>query len=362
MQINRKQLRYIYNRFGFTRPSFAYYPENSATPNKRAAYGEARVGIMTNGAAGIMVEQGTENLAPSPNDLTVKAAAAPELSIYPNYFVCADIDRAYQKCAITADGGPLFCWVDAYGTAAQIRIGLYDTTAATYLVNTTFALTGASQRLEVTVPTTTAGNTIQLLFRVFPGTTYVDWIQLERRTYGTSKINGTRAHETLSMPGLPTVEGEIEVTVDVTDKCKRQVANVYPALVTITRANGDIGLSLYHSPGADAFAFYTRNDANEQTRVNFADSLIPNGTRTLKISITTSAVILYCDGAEIARIDNPKLPSGWGRIYLGSSATGTNHADAMFGGIKMIAPDSTVLSDILFNGPDFIRKARTIQL
>jgi hypothetical protein len=122
------------------------------------------------------------------------------------------------------------------------------------------------------------------------------------------------------------------------------------------------GLALQHAPDGATFGLQTRGDDEQVTSKWFSDSLIPNGTRTLKISITTSAVILYCDGAEIARIDNPALPSAWGRIYLGSSATGTNHADAMFGGIKMIAADSTVLSDILFNGPDFIRKARTIQL
>jgi hypothetical protein len=290
--------------------------------------------------AGVLIEEGTTNLVTAPNDLTVKAAASPELTIYPNYFVCADTDRAYQKCAITADGGALSCWVEAYGTATQIRVGLYDATAGAYLVNTTFALTGVVQRLEVNVPTTTAGNTVQLILRIYPGTTYVDWTQLERKTYGTSRANGTRSPESLSVPVpfTPQTGGSLSFRVDVTDKCKRQVLGVSPTLLTITRADGGNGLEITHAQAAAEFRIVTYNDAGEMTYKWFSDSLIPNGTRELEIihDKAIPAIILHCDGNEIARIDNPELPSGWGRAYLLSDAAGKNHAHASVGNLRMV--------------------------
>jgi hypothetical protein len=165
---------------------------------------------------------------------------------------------------------------------------------------------------------------------------FIAWRPMvEAKPYCTSWTDGTRAPETLSVPVLFEREGEVEFNVDVNDACKRQATGEYPRLLHMTRANGNRGLTLHHSQIAAAYQLRTDDDTGANTSVDFADSLIPNGTRTLKISITTSAVILYCDGVEIARIDNPALPSAWGRIWLGSSATGTNHADASFGNLRL---------------------------
>jgi len=157
-------------------------------------------------------------------------------------------------------------------------------------------------------------------------------------------VPGVHLAEAISapVPFTPAQGGEISFIVEVNDACKRQVANQYPALITMARANGGTGLTITHSPSAALFAFLTRNDANEETRVNVADSLIPNGTRELKIRQTLTAVILYCDGQPIAQIGNgtpetkPKLPSGWGRAYPLSSATGTYQAGTTVGNLRMV--------------------------
>jgi hypothetical protein len=172
---------------------------------------------------------------------------------------------------------------------------------------------------------------------------FIAWRPMaEAKPYCTSWTDGIRAPETLSVPGLPTVEGEIEVDVEVTPQSKRQVIGEYPMLVYIERSIGGSGLAVSHAATSALFCLETKNDAGETSPIYFADSLIPNGLRHLRIKITSDFVTLYCDGVPIAQIGNgtpetkPKLPSGWGRIWLGSSATGTNHADASFGNLRMV--------------------------
>ncbi len=373
MQINRKQLRYIYNRFGFTRPSLAFYPENSATPGKCATYGEARVGIMTSGAAGVMVEPGTSNLIPLNRQKFERWTAHGGAVVTLTQGIAVPEWGAVDATRIQTSGGTgVIKCAETFGRPQAVAIQIYiknigTTTVQIYpnMGGMVDILPGESRLVKLE----NLGNGVTLLwiqFRALDVADSLDFIawrpQAEPKPFCTSWTDGTRAPETLSVPGLPTVEGEIEFTAEITDKCKRQVAGETPALIIMARADGGTGLQLMHADNAATYELATFDDTEATTAVTFADSLIPNGTRTLKISITTSAVILYCDGVEIARIDNPKLPSAWGRIWLGSSADRANHADAMFGGIKMMAADSTVLSDILFNGPDFIRKARTIQL
>ena len=162
--------------------------------------------------------------------------------------------------------------------------------------------------------------------------------QAEAKTLATTWTDGTRAPETISVPVpfTPQGGGSLSFKVDVTPQSKRQVAGEYPHLLALSRANGGTGLFVAHSEVVAQFTLRTLNDAGEFTQAGFADSLIPNGTRELTIEQTIPAVILYCDGQPIARIDNPKLPSGWGRAYLGSSATGANQANTTFGNLRMV--------------------------
>ncbi len=207
-------------------------------------------------------------------------------------------------------------------------------------------LPGESRLVKLEKIIGTGTESLQIEFYATDAANSLDFIawrpQAEAKAYCTSWTDSTRAPETLSVPGLPTVEGEIEVTVDVTDKCKRQVAGEIPILIYIERSIGGWGLAVLHTATSALFCLETRNDAGETSMIYFSDSLIPNGLRHLRIKITSDFVTLYCDGAPIAQIGGgtpetkPKLPSAWGRIYLGSSATGTNHADASFGNLRMV--------------------------
>ena len=396
MQINRKQLRYIYNRFTFTRPSFAYYPVNSATPGKRATYGEARVGIMTNGAAGIMVEPGTTNLIPysDPTDLaqipskgnisiapagSVGAAFAGGVAFGAGVEQCAYFKPALQPATTYTlsvfvrmdDGGvPVPDRISTSGDFALILDGRAIDPANITIEGLGAGLYRVSGYRTVGDPLYQINTGIIKYATQSARTFKVTGFDLEPGDQKTSYMatNGaaaTRSPEIISAPVLftPQEGGEISFRVEVTDRTKLQ-DGIRRLLVVRNAANTQNSLSLYHRSDSAQYHLATTDDAGLVTGVNFADTLIPNGTRILDVihDKAIPAVILKCDGNEIARITNPALPSGWGRAYLGSDAAGKNHADAMFGGIKMTAADSTVLSDILFNGPDFIRKARTIQL
>ena len=176
------------------------------------------------------------------------------------------------------------------------------------------------------------------------GTLWIQAIQTENKSYNTSWINGTRSPETISVtvPFTPQQGGEISFRVDINDACKRQVVGKYPMLLQILRSIGGIGFELCHLPTSANFKLETVDDAGAKSTVTFADSLIPNGTRELKIDITSDFVTLYCDGQPIAQIGNgtpetkPKLPSGWGRAFLGSSASGTNQAGTTVGNLRMV--------------------------
>ena len=169
---------------------------------------------------------------------------------------------------------------------------------------------------------------------------FIAWRPMaEARSYCTSFTDGTRSPESLSVPVpfTPQQGGEISFIADVNDACKRQVADEYPRLIEITRAiDGARGLRLYHSAVSADFVLNTRDDVGAQKDALVADSLIPNGTRELKIKQTLTAVILYCDGQPIATIDNPALPSGWGRAYPLSSAAGTHQANTTVGNLRMV--------------------------
>lgn len=386
MQISRKQLRYIYNRFTFTRPSFAYYPVNSATPGKRATYGEARVGLMTDGRAGVLIEEGTTNLVPAFSAWGVNGC------VVGGERITASLANAFLRATFASS-------VAAYAYQAEVKqgntgiteIGLYDASASNLVAKlritwSTRAVTLSYGTGQIFTEERADGWLWVALKAEFPeaGSDYAYFYpagqgiavegsyvfarspQVERKSYPTSWTDGTRSPETISapVPFTPAQGGEISFRVDVNDACKRQVAGQYPRLIEMTRAIGGAGMYVAHSESVAQFTMRTLNDAGEYTQTVFSDSLIPNGARTLDVihDKAIPAVILECDGTEIARITNPALPSGWGGAYPGSDATGKNHADAMFGGIKMTAADSTVLSDVLFNGPDFVRKARTIQL
>lgn len=293
--------------------------------------------------AGVRIEPGTENLVPSPDDLTDHIDKGFGLTLYKDRAVYNRSGSVVlQKSRFIADGGPLNFWMEAYGNAASLQLNIYDKARGINIKQITFELTETPQRFETSVSSSTSGNELELRLWFYKGTTHINWMQLERKTHGTSKINGTRAPETLSVPGLPTVEGVVEFTVEITDRTKLQ-DGIRRLLTIRNAANTQNALSLYHRSDAAIYHLATTDDAGAVTGVNFADSLIPNGTRTLKFGITTSAVTLYCDGVEIARINNPALPRAWGRIYLGSSKAGTDHADTSFGEFRQSKSDGTLL-------------------
>ena len=333
----------------FTRASEAYKSDGTLVASGQPRYE----------GAGVLIEEGTTNLVPAFSAWGVNGC------VVGGERITASLANAFLRATFASS-------VAAYAYQAEVKqgntgiteIGLYDASASNLVAKlritwSTRAVTLSYGTGQIFTEERADGWLWVALKAEFPeaGSDYAYFYpagqgiavegsyvfarspQVERKSYPTSWTDGTRSPETLSapVPFTPAQGGEISFIVDVNDACKRQVADEYPRLIEIARAiDGARSLRLYHSAASADFVLNTRDDVGAQKDALVADSLIPNGTRELKIRQTPTAVILYCDGNPIARIDSPKLPSGWGRAYPLSSAAGTNQAGTTVGNLRMV--------------------------
>jgi len=327
----------------FTRASEAYKSDGTLVASGQPRYE----------GAGVRIEQGTTNLVPldkqkfegwtAISGATVTLAqnqAVPEWGAVDATRVQTSGGTGVGKyyVAVTREDGAYYSnsvWVKNTGDKT-VRV----TTNVSAKSDT--VLPGESRRVKLENVGGTDVGALQIQFQALNAADSLDFVawrpQAETKTLCTSFTDGTRSSESLSVPVpfTPQQGGEISFRVDINDACKRQVAGEYPALLWMTKADGALGFTIAHSPTSAIFYIEIRDDANAVSYKGFADTLIPNGTRELKIKQTPTAVILYCDSTEIARIDNPKLPSGWGRAYPLSSAAGTNQAGTTVGNLRMV--------------------------
>jgi hypothetical protein len=347
----------------FERASNAMYPSDSQSPFRKVE-GNVERFIATPEGLGILIEPGTTNLIPLKWQKFAGWIAYRGAEVTLTQGIAVPEWGATDATRIQTSGGTnVLKYVYTVGTppAGALRaqqIYIKNTGTTTVRIYSTVGskwasiLPGESKLVKMENIIGNGTGYLHIQFQapdVADSLDFIAWRPMaEAKPYCTSWTDGTRAPETLSVPGLPTVEGEIEFTAEITDKCKRQVVDEYPMLVYIARADGNRGLTISHAPTTATYQLRTDDDAGASTSLNFSDSRIPNGTRHLRIKITLAAVILYCDDREIARIINPKLPSGWGRIYLGSSATGTNHADAIFLSLDKFTPENELISHTIF--------------
>jgi hypothetical protein len=205
----------------FTRNSKAYLSDGTEVDAGVARFEAGQFG------QAVLVEEGTENLFSTPQDMTDYSYKHSTITIDPDVEGNADrvistSNREFIKENITADGGPLtFTVIIKKETMDSIGVRLYDSTAGVTLAsNNGVTLTGEYQAISVSVTSTTNGNTIRPYLWVTEGNAIIFGMQIERKPYPTSFHLGTRSPETLTIPTagvLNPQEGAIAVIANEHD-------------------------------------------------------------------------------------------------------------------------------------------------
>ena len=173
------------------------------------------------------VEEGTTNVFTSPQDLTVYFFKSSAITITANVEGNADKVSAtsfaeYIKQEITADGGPLsFTVIAKKGTATTIDVRLYDYTAGAYIAqNNNVTLDTQYKAISVSVASTVNGHVIRPYIWFTTGDTIVLGLQMERKPYATSFIDGIRSVEVPTIPTagvLSATQGTLECWIRLDD-------------------------------------------------------------------------------------------------------------------------------------------------
>ena len=328
----------------FTRASEAYKSDGTLVAS----------GVPRYEGAGVLIEEGTTNLIPLAKQKFEGWTAYSGAEVTLTQGIAVPEWGASDATRIQTSGGT---HINKYYIAVEVplagdlraeRIYVKNTGDKTVRVHSNVGAVsvdvppGESKLVKLENIVGDGAGYMQISFRALNIADSLDFIawrpMSEAKPLCTSWTDGTRSPESLSVPVpfAPAQGGEISFSVEVNDACKRRVVGQYPRLIEMTRAIGGAGMYVAHSESVAQFTMRTLNDAGEYTQTVFSDSLIPNGTRELKIRQTLTAVILYCDGQPIATTDNPALPSGWGRAYPLSSATGTYQAGTTVGNLRMV--------------------------
>jgi hypothetical protein len=165
---------------------------------------------------GIMIEEGTTNLALYSSDLTNAAwvkSGSPTVTYSAPYSKVVNGAGAssIDQTGFTANGGAYSFEVVAKAVSGspQIWMGIYDATASTFLAqsNVKTLSTSSETSFSVTIASTISGHTLEiyLQFNTASGQYYVRSCQLEQKGYSTSCMETTsttlaRAAETLTIP------------------------------------------------------------------------------------------------------------------------------------------------------------------
>lgn len=229
------------------------------------------------------------------------------------------------KLAITG-GAHVTCtiWAKGQNGGEQIEIFIFDYASDTGSFRVrkaqSFIITNTWQRYVVTIQT--ASDAVRAWMRVdnnLAGQT-VYWCapQLESKAYATSFISSTRFPETLTIPTagvLNPQEGTVECWVYITPTLGVARKN---SVVFIAHKLGTQIISLFHrnSKGENTWAIYTK-DASGSTSVVDVPNSLATGWRACALKWTGYRISLLLDGAEVAYINNPKLPTEFEELVIG---------------------------------------------
>lgn len=179
---------------------------------------------------------------------------------------CTDQANGYYvKQNITADGGPLTHTVWARkGTATNIRICLYDSTAGSYIAESFPVLSNVYTPYSISVNSTVGGHNIQVYLWFFNGTTCISGEQVCRSRYYRTLTVGTRSIESISIPSKNIIfpsEGTINFWTDISSIIES--GDTYPFPFSVKHPTVETeAFSLYYQKDNGTWNLQTRDDAS----------------------------------------------------------------------------------------------------
>lgn len=324
-------------RCGFTRPSPAYLSNGTLVPAGQPRYENSP---MAGFGKMVTVEEGTENKYDAASSRGESGTGYLGSSLT---FVVGQTDpfggTGAVRWQVSGGTGALKAYMSAYNPAngvkvsSQIWVKNLSATIVTVGSNlgglTAAVVSGDGwKKVEWWAVLGNGVSTAQHLFYAPAAGDSLDFLiyhpQWEELPYCTSwQIGGTpRSPEPLTFPlagVLTPTAGSVSAYVNVNALARRQVAGQYPTVLYIPRADGWVGIVLYHEAAAPNWVLNTHNDADVATSQSCTDSLTPDGMHLFKVVWNAASAILYIDGVARITIPTPNLPSAFGpTAYWGS--------------------------------------------
>lgn len=337
----------------FARSSSAYTEDGTQVSADEPRYEAGQFG------SALMVEEGTTNLAPSPDPTTADLSYAAEVtdttgvaSFLQNgiYFGDNSVQRyAYEPCTVQPRTAYTFsCYVrmddglapnvnsakqSQYDFAIVIGGNAYPAIATD--------VGGGLYRVSGTATTSSspaAHNGVVKYTEHSARGFKVSGFQLEQKPYATSFIDGTRANEVVTVPTegvLSAEEGTIDVWVWVDEIVRRQQSGQWNRIFDIQKSVGGAGIGLYHQPGSPNWTLEVRGDDDVYQGVSVNDSYTPNGWNMFTIKWSAQEAVLLINGVRRGVINNPRLPSGLEDIAHIGSGGSTSHINTKFDSLRL---------------------------
>lgn len=411
IQVVRRSIVDVYNRYSFNRQSLAYDSKGRLYHLHNARFEQGKFG------KGVLIEEGTTNLISNPTFRDGITGWLRQYNPDASYTILSEGNITYHQCKFINDSSSsayIFRditglspnttytlsfrgrWVFTQAVSNGVYVDLYEVGTFTFKERL-FTSGGAVadsrpdwQRLSFQFTTGASETGVRIALVLYFGGndetgSYFDVseCQLEQKPYATSFIDGTRAAETLTIPTagvLNPQEGTVECWVYVNDIIKRQLGGSSNGMViSIPRLGGSPGIYLTHRGDSPVWEFRIYADDNTYTTKTVSNSYTPNGWHFFALRWSLDRADLFIDGVLRGTISNPKLPSGFYDIaYVGCWDSGyhintliddlriSNRARtdeeiaAAYASGEPLPVDADTTYKLNFDGPDAQRAAKVL--
>jgi hypothetical protein len=331
----------------FVRPTIAYKKDGSQVASGVARYEAGQF------EQGLMIEEGTTNLAPNPRTLGptgwVKSAALVRTGGQPDYRGGTDAVRLQYSGALYEFVGFEFMpsgvlpyaggvWLKSNtGVNQVVNLAVYRLSPwnTAYIMAATITPQWQRFTLAGTLLDATAhrfyiiDNGVQAGAKDFSAC----WATLEQKTFATSTHDGTRAAEMPTIPSagvLSPTEGTIEAGFYVPDVAWWKAAD-YRMFIHCAKGNGAIdAVALYYRKSDDKFIMKTSNEAGAASYATLSAAGLTAGLHRIVGAYSPERSSVWLDDTKGTNILNPSLAAAlWPTTSIGYSNS-VNGASAIF--------------------------------
>jgi hypothetical protein len=387
IQVVRRSIVDVYNRYSFNRQSLAYDSKGRLYHLHNARFEQGKFG------QAVMVEEGTTNLA-DPNAFTVYPGAAATRSVqvggpYDGWYrvdvTAANSDNrhiAYNASVPTiAHGETRTLSLEFVSESGNITPFMDGSVAVGALV----LVPGTNRWVKTWTNTLGAPKDEGIYFKSATGgaiseTFYYRFCMQEAKPYATSFHPSTRSPETLTIPTagvLSPQEGTISVWAYINDIARRQVPGQYNCIWHVQGANPKANINIHHRHDRANWSLQIYDDNRNQYFVLVDDSLIPDGWHMLAVRWKNGEYAdIFIDGVLRGHIDNPIMPSAFSEFRLGYNSTYCNtvyddlrissrartdeEIAAAYQSGQPLPVDADTTYKLNFDGPDAQRAAKVL--